>query len=59
MVSTMIGVWVIRLPLGWLLGVGFGLGLNGIYLAYVLDTLLRAGMNYWRWRAGHWRHMRV
>ncbi|HET7079080.1 MAG TPA: MATE family efflux transporter [Chloroflexia bacterium] len=59
MVSTMIGVWVIRLPLGWLLGVGFGLGLNGIYLAYVLDTLLRAGMNYWRWRTGHWRHMRV
>jgi Na+-driven multidrug efflux pump len=59
MVSTMIGVWVIRLPLGWLLGVGFGLGLDGIYLAYVLDTLLRAGMNLWRWRTGHWRHMRV
>ena len=45
MVSTMIGVWLVRLPLGWLLGVALGWGLDGIYLAYVLDTLLRAGMN--------------
>jgi len=59
MITTMLGVWVIRLPLGWLLGVALGGGLDGIYLAYVLDTLLRAGLNFWRWRRGRWRTMQV
>jgi putative MATE family efflux protein len=59
LISTMLGVWLVRLPLGWLLGVAFGWGLSGIYLAYVFDTFLRAGMNFWRWRRGKWRTMRV
>ncbi len=59
MITTMIGVWIIRLPLAWLLGVTLGYGLDGIYLAYVVDTLLRAGLNLWRWRSGRWRTMHV
>ena len=59
LISTMLGVWLIRLPLGWFLGVVLGWGLDGIFLAYVLDTLLRAGMNLWRWRRGRWRTMHV
>jgi putative MATE family efflux protein len=59
MVVTMLSVWAVRLPVGWLLGIALGWGLQGIYLGYVLDTVVRAVLVWWRWRRARWKKMRV
>jgi putative MATE family efflux protein len=59
MVVTMLSVWAVRLPIGWLLGIALGLGLQGIYLGYVLDTVVRAVLVWWRWRQARWKALRV
>jgi putative MATE family efflux protein len=59
MVITMVAIWGIRLPLGWLLGIPLGLGLHGVYIAYVLDNTMRALFALWRWRKGRWKTIRV
>jgi putative MATE family efflux protein len=59
MLVTMFSVWGVRLPVGWLLGIALGWGLQGIYLGYVLDTVVRAGLVWWRWRQGRWKAIRV
>ena len=59
MIVTMLSVWAVRLPVGWLLGIALGWGLQGIYLGYVLDTVVRAVLVWWRWRHARWKAMRV
>jgi putative MATE family efflux protein len=59
MIATMAGVWGVRLPLGWIIGIGLGLGLHGVYFAYVLDCIMRAALVYWRWRRGAWKQIAV
>jgi putative MATE family efflux protein len=59
MLVTMIGVWCVRLPIGWVLGVGLGLGLQGIYYVYVADCIVRAVLFYRRWRQARWKTLRV
>lgn len=47
----------------WAVGVGgaftcaklLGLGLTGVWLAFVADETLRGALNYRRWRSGKWR----
>jgi Na+-driven multidrug efflux pump len=38
----------------WLLGVHFGLGLVGVWLAYAADEWLRGGIMAWRWFGHGW-----
>ena len=59
MIATMAGVWLVRLPIGWLLAIVLGFGLHGAYVGYVLDTILRAGLVYWRWRQARWKQMHI
>src|SRR5262249_49973021 len=59
MIVTMLAIWGVRLPLGWFFGIALGWGLQGVYLGYVLDTMVRAGLNWWRWRQGRWKTLRV
>ena len=59
MVITMLSIWGIRLPLGWLIGIPLGFGLHGVYIAYVLDTTFRAALSWWRWRQARWKTMKV
>ena len=59
MITSAIGIWLVRLPIGWLLGIPLGLGLHGIYLVYVADAAVRAALIGWRWRQGKWKTMRV
>jgi putative MATE family efflux protein len=59
MITSTIGIWCVRLPIGWLLGIPLGLGLHGIYLVYVADAIVRAALVTWRWRQGHWKTMTV
>ncbi|MEQ9810856.1 MATE family efflux transporter [Streptococcus jiangjianxini] len=39
--ATSFGMWCVRIGLGYVLGISFNLGLNGVWLATVLDNLFR------------------
>jgi putative MATE family efflux protein len=59
MITSAIGIWLVRLPIGWFLGIVLGLGLQGIYMVYVVDAAARALLVGWRWRQGKWKSMKV
>ncbi len=54
MIATLFGIWGIRVGLGYLLSIRLGLGLMGIWTAYVLDIVLRSGVLFLRFRWGKW-----
>ena len=47
--------WCVATPLAFVLGLRFGLGLVGVWLAMIVDEASRGLMNYGRWRTGIWR----
>ncbi len=50
-----VGNWLVRLPIGYTLGVVWNLGLPGIYAAFLVDAVVQAGAMIWRYRQGRWR----
>mgnify|MGYP000936039829 CR=1 FL=1 len=59
MYSTALGVWIIRLPLGYLFGPVLGWGLSGIYMSNVVDAVARSVAQLLRYRSGRWREIEV
>lgn len=53
------GIWCIRLAIGNLLAIRLGLGLNGAWIAMVLDHWTRGLVCYYRFRSGDWKRARV
>ena len=47
---AMASMWLVQVPLAWLLGLRFGLGLPGVWIALASDEWLRAGIMQRRWR---------
>jgi Na+-driven multidrug efflux pump len=52
-------MWLVGVPAAYLLSTVLGYGLTGIWLAMGIDESVRGCMNYFRWRRGHWRELRV
>jgi len=52
-------MWFVGVPASYLLSTWLGLGLAGVWLAMGLDEGIRGLMNYFRWRTGRWRELRV
>lgn len=50
-----LSMWTIGVFGAWLLGVHFGLGLVGVWIAMASDEWLRGLSMLWRWRSGAWR----
>jgi len=59
MLVTLIGTWGSRVVMGWFLGIFLGLGLRGVWIAMVLDNLIRAALLIARYRSGSWKTIRV
>jgi putative MATE family efflux protein len=59
MYITFLGIWLMRVPLGYLFGPVLGWGLSGIYIANVLDSATRALAGWLRYRTGKWRDIEV
>lgn len=59
LVFTFVGIWVIRVGIGYLLGIVFHLGLFGMWLAWYGDFCARAALIALRFRAGKWKMLRV
>ena len=51
--------WIIGVGIAYLLGIHWGLGLVGIWIAFMLDENLRAAIFVVRWKKGKWRHIRT
>jgi len=48
-------MWCVGVPLAFLFGGYFGLGLTGVWISMALDECLRGVVSYRRWRTGRWR----
>jgi putative MATE family efflux protein len=59
MVITGGSIWLIRLPLAYLLALVAGWGLLGAWVALGLDLSLRGVLNYLRFRGGRWKNVKV
>src|SRR5262249_60353257 len=46
-------------PLAWLLGIGLGFGLNGIWVAGVVYMVLLCTVMSWKFRKGDWKKIRL
>jgi putative MATE family efflux protein len=55
MMVALVGTFLFRLPLVYLLGIGLGLGLRGIWYGTLLDWIGRAVIMYLIFRRGHWK----
>ena len=55
MLATAAGVWFVRLPVAWALGIAFGLGLPGIFVSNSVDAATRAALVTARFLRGKWR----
>jgi putative MATE family efflux protein len=51
---AMASMWLVQVPLAWLLGLRLGLGLPGVWLALASDEWLRAAIMQRRWRRRAW-----
>ena len=59
MVTATISCWLLSVGAGWLLGIHFGFGLAGCWIAFGLDEMFR-GVNYLRrWRSRKWMEKTV
>lgn len=55
MIVALVGTFVFRLPLVYLLALTFGLGLQGVWYGTLLDWIGRAVVIYAIFRSGRWR----
>lgn len=53
-ICGIIVMWIVSLPFSYLLGVYAGLGLVGVWLAYIIDEGVRAVLMFRRWRSRVW-----
>jgi len=58
-VTSMLSMWLLRVVLGYLLGVTFGFGLMGVWVAMVTEWGVRGLLFYWRFRGKKWIHRLV
>jgi len=59
LVAQAVPMWLIRIPLAFLLGPVLGFGLVGVWVAMILDTIGRSVLLWVRFRQGRWRYLRV
>jgi putative MATE family efflux protein len=51
---TMAGMWLLRLPLGYLFGIVWGFGLVGVYASSIFDAACRGLLNLYRFQRAAW-----
>lgn len=59
LVVTFAGIWIVRVGLGYLLGIVLGLGLFGMWIAWFSDWFVRMVLVSLRFRTGRWKTLRV
>ncbi|MCX7571169.1 MATE family efflux transporter [Tumebacillus sp. DT12] len=52
-----LSMWGVSVSLCYILGIHFGLGLAGMWIAFACDEWLRGLLMLWRWRSRRWEKM--
>ncbi|TDU16585.1 MATE family efflux transporter [Bacillus sp. BK450] len=55
---AMISMWGIGLPIAYLLGIQFEMGLIGVWISFIVDEWIRGIFMYRRWRSRVWTEYR-
>jgi putative MATE family efflux protein len=50
-----LSMWGISVPISYFLGIKYGLGLAGVWIAFIVDEWLRGLLMLWRWRSRVWQ----
>lgn len=59
MYSTLIGIWGIRVIGVYFLGIIFGMGLIGVWIAVAIDLILRGSLLLWSFKRGKWKDIKL
>jgi len=57
--ATMVGMWGVRVPLAFVLGVWLHLGVVYVWSAIIADWTVRMGLLLWRYQSERWRAIQV
>jgi putative MATE family efflux protein len=49
-----ISMWGIAVPISYILGIHYGMGLPGVWIAFIVDEWLRGIIMYFRWKSRAW-----
>ncbi len=52
-----ISMWGVSVTLSYILGIHFGLGLVGVWIAFAVDEWFRGILMFWRWKSRAWENM--
>ncbi|MFD1017811.1 MATE family efflux transporter [Thalassobacillus hwangdonensis] len=52
-----LSMWGVSVTLAWFLGLHLGMGLAGVWIAFIVDEWLRGILMLWRWRSKVWVSM--
>ena len=59
MTYTILGVWLVRIPLTWLFAYALHWGAFGVQLANVLSLIVRAACGVIRLHKGQWVYLKI
>lgn len=59
MVVSVVSMWVFRVGCSYVLGIGMGMGVMGVWYAMYIDWVVRSAAFIWRWRSGKWKSKTV
>ena len=59
MYLTIIGVILLEICFNWVVAFVFHLGIAGLWGVHFVDELIRLTANYWRFKSGRWKTMKV
>ncbi|ACR79467.1 MAG: hypothetical protein PWQ27_1472 [Kosmotoga sp.] len=54
MIASMIAMWLVRIPVGFVLVKYFGMGLMGAWIGMMIDMILRMSLKVFRLLSGNW-----
>ncbi|MFA5568567.1 MAG: MATE family efflux transporter [Trueperaceae bacterium] len=57
--ATLIGRWLVSVPLAYLLALRLGMGPAGVWWALAAGTALQAGITFWRWSGRGWLRVAI
>jgi len=53
-ISSLLSMWLLRVILGYLLGITFGFGIMGVWIAMVTEWVVRGSVFTWRFKGEKW-----
>jgi Na+-driven multidrug efflux pump len=59
MVINLLALWLVQIPLAFLLSGPLGLGANGIWIALVVGWTAQTALMFFRYRQGRWKLKRI